>query len=48
MVNFIKYLWKHHVRQQHEPDHFFSEDEAICVCGQRIAKNRKTGEWYPV
>lgn len=44
MKNFIKYIWKHFVKQEHNPEFYLNDDEAKCYCGRRIYKTRK-GEW---
>jgi hypothetical protein len=48
MVNFIKYLWKHYVKDEHTPEFEYNDNEGKCSCGCRMAKNKRTGEWYSI
>jgi hypothetical protein len=45
MIEFIKFVWKHYVKLEHEPEHYLNDNEAYCVCGKRIAKDNR-GNWY--
>ena len=43
MKNYIKYIWKHYVKLEHEPDFYIDPTTAFCECGRRIYldKNKK-------
>jgi hypothetical protein len=47
MKKLLKYIWKHFVKRDHEPQFMFDDIEGKCSCGARIYKN-KHGGWNEV